>query len=195
MTRRNVAIVLWHDAELLDFAGPGEVFAAAGDFRAFTVYTVAETRDPVLSQGFLTVVPQYTIDDCPAPDIVVLPGGGTEQAARSPRMMAWIERVSGSAEITLSVCTGAMLLARAGLLDGLAATTWHGAIERLRRAAPRTRVHDDRRFVDNGRIVTSAGVSAGIDAALHLVARLHGHAVARETARYMEYEWTGPRSV
>lgn len=187
--RRRVAILVWNDAELLDFSGPGEVFAAALDGQAFEVYTVAETRAPVLSQGFMTIMPEYSIDDAPAPDIVVLPGGGVQHPSASPRMMRWIGGVAARAEIVLSVCTGAMVLAQAGLLDGLEATTWHGAIERLRRAAPRTRVHDDRRFVDNGRIVTAAGVSAGIDAALHVVARLHGDQAARATARYMEYRW------
>jgi transcriptional regulator GlxA family with amidase domain len=186
---RNVAILVWDDAELLDFAGPGEVFAAAGDFRAFRVYTVAERPAPVLSQGFVTVVPRYTIADCPRPDVVVLPGGGTDAPAASPAFQAWLRDVARTAEVVLSVCTGALVLARAGLLDGLEATTWHGAIDRLRDAAPRTRVRSGCRFVDNGRVVTSAGVSAGIDAALHVVERLGGPAMARDTARYMEYDW------
>ena len=101
----------------------------------------------------------------------------------------WIKARSQEAELVLSVCTGALLLARAGLLDGLEATTHHGAIELLRQTAPDTTVHADRRFVDNGRVVCSAGIAAGIDMSLHVVARLLGSDVAEKTARQMEYPW------
>ncbi len=186
---RRVALCVWNEAELLDFAGPGEVFAAAGGGTAFHVYTVGESHDAIVSQGFVRIVPEYSIVDCPQPDIIVLPGGGIERLRNRDAMIAWLTSGAGSAEIVLSVCTGAFLLAAAGLLDGLEATTWYGAIDRLRVAAPRTAVHEDRRFVDNGRCITSAGVSAGIDAALHVVARLINEETARETARYMEYDW------
>jgi transcriptional regulator GlxA family with amidase domain len=186
---RRVAICVWEEAELLDFSGPGEVFAAADGGTAFQVYTVGESCAPIVSQGFLRVVPQYSINDCPRPDIIVLPGGGIDRLSNKALMIAWLVDVASSAEVVLSVCTGAFLLAAAGLLDGLHATTWYGAIDRLRSAAPRTIVHANRRFVDNGQCVTSAGVSAGIDAALHVVARLLSTETARETARYMEYDW------
>lgn len=186
---RNVAICVWDEVELLDFSGPGEVFAVADECRAFRVYTVGVSYAPIMSQGFVRVMPEYSIDDCPRPDIVVLPGGGAGPVLANPRVRAWLKDAAAKAEIVLSVCTGAFVLAGTGLLDGLAATTWYGDIDRLRAVAPRTVVHADRRFVDNGRIVTSAGVSAGIDAALHVVARLHGMPTARATAQYMEYEW------
>ncbi|MGD2111728.1 MAG: DJ-1/PfpI family protein [Phycisphaerae bacterium] len=192
---RNVAIVVWDGVELLDFAGPGEVFQAAGiigaegDKRLFNVYTVAKTRRPIVSQLFLTVVPQYTIKDCPVADIIVLPGGGTRSVKNDPEMIDWIKQSADSTEVFMSVCTGALLLAKAGLLDGLEATTWHGAIDLLKKEAPKAKVREKRRFVDNGKIVTTAGVSAGIDGALHLVDRLHGRALAKKTAKYMEYRW------
>jgi transcriptional regulator GlxA family with amidase domain len=186
---RRVALCVWNEAELLDFAGPGEVFAVAGGGRAFHVYTVGETRAPVVSQGFVRIVPEYSIVDCPPPDVVVLPGGGIDQLRDMGAMVAWLLHVAQHAEVILSVCTGAFLLAATGLLDGLEATTWHGAIDRLRVVAPRTVVHADRRFVDNGRCITSAGVSAGIDAALYVVSRLIGEETARDTAQYMEYDW------
>jgi transcriptional regulator GlxA family with amidase domain len=186
---RRVAICVWNEAELLDFSGPGEVFAAADGGAAFEVYTVGESDAPIVSQGFLRVTPQYSIANCPRPDVIVLPGGGIHHLSVNASMVSWLITAAASAEVVLSVCTGAFLLAAAGLLDGLEATTWYGAIDRLRAAAPRTRVYADRRFVDNGRYVTSAGVSAGIDAALHVVARLLGTEKARETARYMEYDW------
>ncbi len=188
---RNVAIVIWNGAEVLDFAGPTEVFASArgDDGSYFNVYTVAASAEPILSQGVVRVIPEYTIENCPQPDIFVLPGGGTNSPLSNPKMIEWVKRVSVDAEISMSVCTGAFVLARAGLLEGKEATTWHGAINGLRMLAPNTIVHDDQRWVDNGSVVTSAGVSAGIDASLHIVARLCGEEVAQSTAEYMEYDW------
>jgi transcriptional regulator GlxA family with amidase domain len=186
--KRNVAIVIHEGVELLDFAGPGETFAAAAGGRAFNVYTVGETAEPIRSQGFLTVTPQYTIDNCPAPDIVVIPGGATNVLLRSPAMMKWARETATEAEIMFSVCTGVFVLADAGLLDGHEATTHASAISRLQEY-DNIKVCPDRRVVDNGKTVTAAGVSAGIDGALHIVARLHGKPVAERTAKYMEYRW------
>ncbi|MGH9869799.1 MAG: DJ-1/PfpI family protein [Candidatus Polarisedimenticolia bacterium] len=193
---RNVAIVLYEGVELLDFAGPGEVFQAAasfsehGDQGGFKVYTVATTTKPILSQHFLHVVPDFSIDDAPKPDVLVIPGGQSGALLGDPKFMAWAAKVTKEAEITLTVCTGAFVPGKLGLLDGKTATTWYGAIERLRRDVPKATVQEGRRFVDNGSIITTAGVSAGIDGALHAVARLTGRAVADQTARYMEYHWT-----
>jgi transcriptional regulator GlxA family with amidase domain len=193
---RNVAIVLYPGVELLDFAGPTEVFSAASGAGgvdgqpAFRVYTVAASTAPLVSQGVVRLTPEFSIDDAPPPDLIVLPGGNSGPLLEDPRFMAWVATASGGAEVTMSVCTGAFVLARAGLLDGKTATTWYGATDRLRKVAPRTAVQDGRRFVDQGRVVTTAGVSAGIDGALHVVARLLGRAVADHTARYMEYHWT-----
>jgi transcriptional regulator GlxA family with amidase domain len=190
----NVALFIYDGVEILDFGGPGEVFAAArnGGEHAFNVYTVAADAEPILSQGFITITPQYTIADCPTPDIIVLPGGDQRQSAADPRVIGWLQGVSEQAEVVMSVCTGAMLLSRAGLLDGKEATTWYGAIERLRDATPKATIHADTRFVDNGQIVTTAGVSAGIDGALHVVARLLGMDAAQNAARYMEYDKWAP---
>lgn len=187
---RRVAILVFDGVELLDFAGPGEVFAAAGH-GAFEVFTVGETRAPVVSQGFVQVTPEHGIADSPVPDVLVIPGGGVGAVLGRPALMSWIKTTAGKATLVLSVCNGALVLAEAGLLDGLEATTHHGSIEALRRAAPRTVVHADRRFVDNGKVVTAAGVSAGIDAALHVVGRLLSPAEAERIAGYMEYTWSG----
>jgi transcriptional regulator GlxA family with amidase domain len=186
--RRNVAVFVHEGVELLDFAGPAEVFTAAGR-RAFNVYTVAAAEGDVVSEGFLTVKPRYTFANCPKPDIIVLPGGNTRVPLADERVLAWIRKAAPEAEVVMSVCTGAFLLAKAGLLDGKEATTHWGSIEALRRVAPKATVHADRRVVDNGRVVTCAGVSAGIDGALHVVERLLGQTTAKETARYMEYRW------
>lgn len=193
---RNVAIAIWNGAEILDWAGPAEVFAAAGniarkgDDRAFNVYTVSKTKDPIVSQGFVDVIADYTIADAPKPDIVVFPGGGGKSVLDDPEFFAWASRVAGDAEVAISVCTGAFILARAGLLDGKPATTWYGALDRFESDYPKTHVQRGMRFVDNGAVVTTAGVSAGIDGALHVVARLLGRQVADQTAQYMEYRWT-----
>lgn len=187
--RKNVAIFVHEGVELLDFAGPGEVFAAADDGRAYRVYTVAATAAPITSQGFLAVTPRYSFADCPKPDILVIPGGSTGIPLADPATVDWIATTARDAEVVTSVCTGSLLLAKAGLLDGLEATTHWGSIDRLRAAAPKATIRPDRRFVDNGQVVTSAGVSAGIDAALHVVDRLLGREVAARTARYLEYRW------
>lgn len=193
---RNVAIVLYDRAEILDFAGPAEVLATAGNFAgtdgksALHVYLVARRANPVKAQGFITITPDYTIDNAPKPDIVVIPGGASSELSGDPDMMRWLTAATNASEVTLTVCTGAFPLAQAGLLDGKDVTTWYGAIERLQASAPKARVQHGRRFVDTGRIITTAGVSAGIDGALHLAARLFGRRVADQTARYMEYHWT-----
>jgi putative intracellular protease/amidase len=188
-SRWNVAIVVFDNMEILDFAGPAEVFNAAGSGLAYRVYTVAETVRPVVSQGFVKITPQYTIDSCPVPDLVVVPGGGTGGLQRSQKMLDWLRKQSGEADRVLTVCTGAFVAARAGLLDGLEATTHHSGIARLGRDFPKVKVVTDRRVVDNGKILTAAGVSAGIDGSLHVVARMCGPEAAKKTAEYMEYPW------
>lgn len=190
--RKKVAIVVHEGVELLDFAGPTEAFAAArrGGDRCYEVFLVAPNKKPLKSQGCVTIVPQHDITDCPRPDVVVIPGGDTDQLLRDEAFMTWVKTTSTTAEVMMSVCTGAFALAKAGLLDGGPATTHHGSIAGLRRDFPKVEVRDDARFVDNGKTLTSAGVSAGIDGALHLIERQMGADVARATARYMEYRWT-----
>jgi transcriptional regulator GlxA family with amidase domain len=190
---RNVAIVLYDGVELLDFAGPGEVFAAAGragDPPAFHVYTVGRSKAPLMSEGFVKIVPEFSIEDAPRPDLVVFPGGGVQGIVGDRALMAWAKSAVDSAEIAVSVCNGAFVLGSLGVLDGKTVTTHFGAMPRLKSSFPKANVQEGRRFVDNGKIVTTAGVSAGIDGALHVVARLLGRATADETARYMEYRWT-----
>lgn len=189
---RRVAVLVFDDVEVLDFAGPFEVFGVTGHRRGdrpFEVFTVAERPGVVHARNALAVGPRYTFDDCPPAEILVLPGGyGTRREMHNARVTDWVRERAAGAELVLSVCTGALLLASAGLLDGLEATTHRGALDLLAETAPRTTVRRDRRIVDNGRLVLSAGISAGIDAALHVVARLLGSETARETAAYMEYE-------
>lgn len=189
---RNVAILIFDEVEILDFCGPYEVFGVTGrdGSRPFNVYTVAEERRPIIARNQLSVNPQYTLLDCPRSHILLVPGGfGTRREMHNPVLIDWIKERSQQAELLLSVCTGALLLAKAGLLEGLAATTHHGAIDLLRQVAPNTRIKPDERFVDNGSVILSAGISAGIDMSLYVVAKLLGEQQAQETAAYMEYDW------
>ncbi|RIV25057.1 DJ-1/PfpI family protein [Fibrisoma montanum] len=200
---RNVAILLFNEVEVLDFAGPFEVFGVAGHYagqRPFTVFTVAE-RTPVYARNGLVVQPTYLLTDHPPADLILIPGGGgyhpdgTPYGSRremdNPAVLTWVRRTAETAELVLSVCTGALILAKTGLLDGLSATTHFSAVESLRQIAPNTKVLPAERYVDNGNVLTSAGVSAGIDLALYVVGKLLGNDVASGTARYMQYDyWT-----
>ena len=195
---RNVAILIFDEVEVLDFAGPFEVFSVTGlrepGEAPFNVYTVAERADSISARNNLRVTPHYMIDSCPPPDIIVIPGGfgahrGPQAMTHNVVVLEWVQRQHKRTELTLSVCTGSLVLARAGLLDGLQATTHHSAYERLAEFAPTATVIRDVRFVDNDKVITSAGVQAGMDMALHVVARLLGREAALETAEYIEYDW------
>lgn len=192
--RKNVAILLFDDVEVLDFAGPLEVFAVTDELRgqsAFNVYTVAESPGTIRARNGLKVVPQFTLENAPPPHVLIVPGGvGTRPLLGRASLLEWLRQKSRDAELTMSVCTGSLLLAKAGLLDGLRATTHHQVLDLLREVGPRVSVVEDERFVDNGRILTAAGISAGIDCSLHVVERLLGADAANATARHMEYRRT-----
>ena len=196
---RTVGILIFDDVEVLDFCGPFEVFSVARtapvppDERGhplFTALTIAERADPVRCVGGLVVVPAHTIDDHPPLDVLVVPGGqGTRREQTNRRVLDWVAAQAARTPLTTSVCTGAFLLAADGLLDGRRATTHWASLDWLREHHPAVDVRGDLRVVDEGSVITSAGVSAGIDMALHVVRRLHGDAVAAWTARRMEYDW------
>lgn len=186
--RRNVAILVWPGAELLDFAGPAEVFSAAGRHHLFRVYLVGLSRDAVATQGSVTVQPEFTLTDCPPPDVIVIPGGNMGPMEGNHAVLDWVKKNSAHAEIVLSVCTGAFVLAEAGLLDGQSATTHHFDYDQLAENYPALKVMREVRYVDNGKFITAGGVSAGIDAALHVVEKLCGREAANWTAQeWMEY--------
>ena len=194
---RTVGILLFNDVEVLDAFGPFEVFSVAQTAdpedtgrNLFRVVTIAETVEPVRTRGDLMVTPHHSIEDHPPLDILLVPGGfGTRATVSNPVILDWLRSQTSQAELRTSVCTGAFLYAEIGLLNGHSATTHWGSIDRLRQGYPEIDVLEDVRFVDEGTILTSAGISAGIDMALHVVARLHGTDAARATARYMEYDW------
>lgn len=195
MTRsRTVGILIFPEVEVLDFCGPFEVLSTARDAasgaRLFDVSIVAETDALIRCRGGLLVQPHHAFADAPSYDIIIVPGGyGTRREIDNPVVIDWIRGRSTSAEITASVCTGAFLLAKAGVLNGIPTTTHWETFDELRALFPEIELDPTRRVIDTGRVVTSAGVSAGIDMALALVERLHGRNVAESTARDMEYDW------
>jgi putative intracellular protease/amidase len=182
---KPVAIVVFDGAEIIDFSGPWEVFGAAG----YEVYTVAASREPVTTAMGMKVLPQFTFADAPQPAVLLVPGGSVAGARKSAPTLQWIRGASAHAEQTLSVCNGAFILAEAGLLDGLSATTTFHLIPKLAESFPKTKVVSDQRYVDNGKITTAAGLSAGIDGALHVVDKMMGRGKAQATAIGLEYDW------
>ena len=201
MEKWNAGILIFDEVEVLDFAGPYEVFSRtrlvpgvesrrSDDSAPFHVFTVAKTKGAASATGGLQVLPDHSFQDVPPIDLLLVPGGfGTRSLLEDPETLQWVEAVSATARKVTSVCTGALVLAKAGLLDGRKATTHWGALDLLESIAPSTTVLRDRRYVDDG-IISSAGVSSGIDMAFYVVEALFGKEVADETARYIEY----PRS-
>lgn len=198
--RLGIPYKLLFCANQSEIARPFEVFGVtrlhrniSGGEAPFHVYTVAEKAEPVLARNGLSVNPSWTLENCPAPDILVVPGGyGTRSQIKNEKLIHWIKDQAGRVELLLSVCTGALLLAKAGLLEGLSATTHYLAMDELHALAPNTQICPSERYVDNGKIITSAGISAGIDMSLYVVSRLLGSEQAAETAQYMQYDyWKG----
>ena len=199
MEKWNAGILIFDGVEVLDFAGPFEVLSrtrlVAGtesrrsdEGAPFHVFTVARTTDAVTATGGLVVLPRHSFEDAPSIDLLVVPGGfGTRPLLQETETIDWIRRTAASARKTASVCTGALLLARAGLLDNRRATTHWGAFGLLGSLGNNITVDREARFVEDG-VMTSAGVASGIDLAFHLVETLFGKGVADETAHYIEYE-------
>ena len=190
MTR--IAVALFDGAEELDFAGPWEVLAAWATQwpdDGIEVFTVARSTEPVSCAKGMRVLPEQTWESAPPIDVLVYPGGvGTRRDLSDPATLDWLRGLEGDGTLMTSVCTGALVFAAAGLLRDRPATTWWGALDRLAELDPSLEVRPDDRFVDSGEVVTAAGVSAGIDMALHLVARLHSVERAREVRRYIQYD-------
>jgi putative intracellular protease/amidase len=183
---KKVAIVIFDGVQIIDYSGPYEVFADAG----YDVFTVGATKDPVTTAAGdgIKLTPKYSFADAPQADVIVIPGGGYEAPPGSPTV-EWIKRETVHAEHTMSVCNGAFTLAATGLLDGLRATTTAGNIVRFGRSFPSIKVINDERVVDNGKIIATAGLSAGIDGALHLLEKMEGKEAAQSVALWIEYDW------
>ncbi|MEW6267357.1 MAG: DJ-1/PfpI family protein [Thermodesulfobacteriota bacterium] len=195
----TVGIFVFDQVEVLDFAGPYEVFTTASRVYSrlhpsepgpFSVITVGRTNTPIRARAGLKVYPDHDFKSHPIIDLLVIPGGVVTEELATPEVAEWISACFPSTKITASVCTGAFLLAQAGLLTGKSATTHWEDIEDLKVMFPGVVVLTGRRWVDEGKIVTSAGISAGLDMSLHLVERLAGRELAVKTAHQMEFDWT-----
>ena len=183
----NVAILLFNHAQVLDYAGPYDVFTSAGS-KNFNVYTVGATKDAITTMPNLSVNPQYSILDCPKPDILIIPGGMWTSV--DDATLTWIKENSMQVDYTFSICTGAFILAEIGILDGLDATTHSAGLNLLEKNYPAIKkVHNNLRFVDNGKVITSAGVSAGIDASFHLIVKILGEDWAKAVSNNLEYKY------
>ncbi len=195
----NVGIVIFDQVEVLDFCGPFEVFSVTTEMIAqqrpdkkgpFHVFTIAEQNRLVTTRGGLLVQPHFTIADSPHIDIVIVPGGfGTRREIDNPVLMEWLAKITQQTRLNTSVCTGSFLLAKVGVLEGHSATTHWASLDRFAQAFPQVQVQREVRWVDDGTIITSAGVSAGIDMSLHVIERLLGRVQAEQTAKQMEYVW------
>jgi putative intracellular protease/amidase len=188
---RNLAILIFDGVQIIDYTGPYETFGHVyiNDAEAFNIYTVSEKTNPITTSMGMSVNPRYNFENAPRPDVLLIPGGDVRGQLANPNVIKWVQEKAQSAEMVLSVCNGAFILAKANLLDGLEATTTANLIPLLREAAPKVKVVDDRRFVDNGKIITAAGLSSGIDGALHVIERLFGRGTAQMAALGMEYNW------
>lgn len=191
--QQTVLIFLFNEVEVLDFAGPFEVLSLAqkNNQPFFNVRTISETGEAIRARNGLTVLPDYSFDTWKGDaDLVIIPGGygAREIEIHNQKVLTWIQQVYERTNILASVCTGAFLLSEAGLLNGKAATTHWASLDRFEVDYPEVRVKRDVKFVDEGGIVTSAGISAGINMAFHLVKKIIGVESARETAKRMEYD-------
>ena len=192
-----VAFLISDGAVVIDFCGPWEVFhdvmIAGNGEMPFRLYTVAETNKSIRTAGGMQIVPDYTIQNAPPPKVIVIPA----QSPPSPAVLEWIKKSSKTADVTMSVCTGAFVLAKTGLLNGKSATTYHGAFKHFAAQFPDIQLKRGARFVENGNLATAGGLSSGIDLALRVVERYYGREVARKTAYDMEYQgegWMNPDS-
>jgi putative intracellular protease/amidase len=182
----NVAIFVFPGVQVIDFAGPFEVFMQARS----RVYTVGEKPDPIKTAGGLTITPEYTFENAPKPDVLVLPGGDSVfEQIKNPVALKWIAETAKTTQQTLTVCSGAFLAAKAGLLDRRSATTFYGLLDYLRETSPATKVVWDKKYVDGGNVVTSAGLSSGIEGSLYVVSKVLGMGHAQSVALNMEYNW------
>jgi transcriptional regulator GlxA family with amidase domain len=196
MNQKVVGILLFENIEVLDFSGPFEVFSVTRldeekrreESSPFHVVLVAETKQPIVATGGMRVLPDFDLKDCPQMDVLVVPGGwGTRKEMDNEPLLRWIAERSRQVEILTSVCTGALLLGRAGLLDGKRATTHWRFLESMQELFPKTTVEKELHVVQEGSLFTCAGISAGIDMALKVVCQYYGEAVARAAAKHMEY--------
>lgn len=181
----TVGILLFDEVEIIDFTGPYEIFHQAG----FQVYTVSEDGKPVMTVADMHVTPSHSFATLPDVDAILVPGGDVRVVMKNKAVHQWLTGRLDNVSSVMSVCTGSHILAEAGILDGLTATTFHGELDDLEEDYPEVTVVADKRWVDNGKVITTAGLSSGLDGAIHLVSKVKGMDKARELALHLEYDW------
>jgi transcriptional regulator GlxA family with amidase domain len=198
MQRQRIGIVVFENIEVLDFCGPFEVFSVTrrseemrlSETSPFEVVLIAQNTQPILCTGNMKVLPDFTFETCPTLDMLIIPGGyGTRREMKNPAMIAFVQQQAPQVKVLASVCTGSLILGSAGLLKNLRATTHWCALDLLQQVSPSTQVDSQSHVVHQGKIITSAGISAGIDMALQIVAQQLNETIARNTARHMEYPY------
>ncbi|SEB95709.1 DJ-1/PfpI family protein [Tenacibaculum sp. MAR_2009_124] len=191
MKKRNVGILIFNEVEVLDFAGPFEVFGVTADINNdfFNVFTIAKTSHPVIARNGLSINPHFDFSSHPEIDILIIPGGSITRKiiTEEPEILQWVNEIHRSSEITASICTGAMLLAKLDLLNNTEYTTHHDAFDFMENLVPSGSLMKGKRYVNSGKIYTSGGIAAGIDLSLHLVEKFHGKAILKKTILEMEY--------
>ncbi len=191
---KNIGILVFNNIELLDFAGPYEVFSVTdelNDYKLCRTFTVEENGKIIKTVNGLQVVPDYSFTDCPEIDVLVIPGGvGTKEIIMKDNILKWVLQTSEKSEITFSVCSGSRILGKTGLLDNIEYITHHEVIDDMRKIAPEGVLQTGKRYTDSGKILTSAGISAGIDLSLYIIEKMYGRDIMEKTKTYMEYgDW------
>ena len=183
--RPKVAILLFNGVQIIDYTGPYEVFGQAG----YEVFTVAPTKEMLVTNMGMKVTPDYGFEECPVADVLLVPGGGVRSILRNEASVAWVKTKAEATQHVLTVCNGSFILAKTGLLDGKSATTTAGLIDGLRHRQPEVNVISDKRYTESGKYVTTAGLSSGLDGSLFLISKMKGRALAQRVALNIEYDW------
>ena len=193
MKKYNTAIFIFENVEVLDFTGPFEIFNSANrvlNEDIFNVFTVAENSTKLNTRNSLQVIPDFSFQNCPKPDILVIPGGeGRKIEMYNKPVLEWIKSLCNDLQYLFSICTGAFILGNTGLLNGQKATTHHLSYDEFEKTFPEVNLIRNVPYVDNGKIITSAGISTGMKASLHLLDKISGSDLGKKTAEYMEYDY------
>ncbi len=192
--KKTVGIFIFNEAEVLDFAGPFEVFSVTSqlnNYQLFNVFTVSKTTEPIIAVNGLSVNPEFNFNNCPHIDILIIAGGqGSNEQIKDNEALEWIKKIHLNTELTLSICSGSRLLGVLGLLDNSPYCTHNEVYDDMQKIVPTGFPQKEKRYISSNKIFTSGGISAGIDLSFHIVKKLYGKDIAQKTADYMEYDIT-----